>query len=291
MESQHQERGEEKEKISETFIAIQQSRWTSQHKLHIMSKAMMEKIKQLFFHLSICIRLTCSLLNFLICGTSTWIVMTVRLILFAALLVPGWIGMLRYFLFSPSIVRNVEYGLGAKKRNLLDIYLPNNAVKTTPTPSIYSLFKPFSGKNNEQTTSTTAGTTDDINNNLTQKEESIKQPQSPVVIFVTGGAWIIGYKLWGAFIGRGLSSMGVLTIIPDYRNFPQGNVDDMMDDISAAVHWTQTNAGQKSPSRSNTPSFNMTYPFNYTPSEQYTPSQQCTPSQLRNHTFSLITPY
>ena len=149
--------------------------------------------------------------------------------------------MLRYFLFSPSIVRNVEYGLGAKKRNLLDIYLPNNnTVKGTPSTPMYNIFK-LSGQNNDQTK------TDGSSNNNNQNDESSKQPQSPIVIFVTGGAWIIGYKLWGAFIGRGLSSMGVLTIIPDYRNFPQGNVEDMMDDIAAAVHWTQTNAGQYPP--------------------------------------------
>ena len=59
-----------------------------------------------------------------------------------------------------------------------------------------------------------------------------------------GGAWIIGYKLWCALIGRGLSSMGVLTIVPDYRNFPQGDVQDMVSDIVAAVRWTHKNARQ-----------------------------------------------
>ena len=59
-----------------------------------------------------------------------------------------------------------------------------------------------------------------------------------------GGAWIIGYKLWCALIGRGLSSMGVLTIVPDYRNFPQGDVQDMVSDIVAAVRWTHENARQ-----------------------------------------------
>lgn len=57
-----------------------------------------------------------------------------------------------------------------------------------------------------------------------------------------GGAWIIGYKLWCALIGRGLSSLGVLTIVPDYRNFPQGDVEDMVTDVIAAVSWTSKNA-------------------------------------------------
>ena len=57
-----------------------------------------------------------------------------------------------------------------------------------------------------------------------------------------GGAWIIGYKLWCALIGRTLSSMGVLTIVPDYRNFPQGDIEDMISDITAAVKWVSNNA-------------------------------------------------
>ena len=51
-------------------------------------------------------------------------IMAVRLVIFSALLIPGWIGMVKYWLFSLNIVRNVEYGQGARKRNLLDIYLP-----------------------------------------------------------------------------------------------------------------------------------------------------------------------
>lgn len=43
----------------------------------------------------------------------------------------------------------------------------------------------------------------------------------PVLIFITGGAYIIGYKAWGALLARRLSQMGVLVVCLDYRNFPQ----------------------------------------------------------------------
>lgn len=36
--------------------------------------------------------------------------------------------------------------------------------------------------------------------------------------------------------------MGILTIVPDYRNFPQGDVEDMVTDVIAAVNWTSKNA-------------------------------------------------
>ncbi|KAI9921517.1 hypothetical protein PsorP6_000798 [Peronosclerospora sorghi] len=49
-----------------------------------------------------------------------------------------------------------------------------------------------------------------------------------VVFFLSGGAWIIGYKAWGALMGRVLESLGVVVVTPDYRNFPQGVVPDMM---------------------------------------------------------------
>ena len=59
----------------------------------------------------------------------------------------------------------------------------------------------------------------------------------PVVILVNGGAWIIGYRLWNALIARGLSYFGYLVVLPDYRNFPQGNIQSMKEDIRRAVEW------------------------------------------------------
>ncbi|ONM53444.1 putative isoprenylcysteine alpha-carbonyl methylesterase ICMEL2 [Zea mays] len=53
---------------------------------------------------------------------------------------------------------------------------------------------------------------------------------SSVVAFVTGGAWIIGYKAWGALLGRQLAERGIIVACIDYRNFPQGTISDMSDD-------------------------------------------------------------
>eukprot|EP01025_Chloroclados_australasicus_P049225 TRINITY_DN5596_c0_g1_i8.p1 TRINITY_DN5596_c0_g1~~TRINITY_DN5596_c0_g1_i8.p1 ORF type:complete len:263 (-),score=13.24 TRINITY_DN5596_c0_g1_i8:56-844(-) len=66
----------------------------------------------------------------------------------------------------------------------------------------------------------------------------------PVVIFVTGGAWIIGYKAWGALLGRRLSQQGVLVFSLDYRNFPQGKCPDMLEDINTGISWVLRHAGQ-----------------------------------------------
>ena len=57
----------------------------------------------------------------------------------------------------------------------------------------------------------------------------------PVVIFVTGGVWIIGYRVWGALLAKSLLEFGVITICIDYRNFPQGVCGDMVEDVSDGI--------------------------------------------------------
>ncbi|KAL7577351.1 hypothetical protein ACA910_002086 [Epithemia clementina (nom. ined.)] len=75
-------------------------------------------------------------------------------------------------------------------------------------------------------------------------------PQSlrPVVLFVPGGAWMIGYKMWAALTARVLTHFGIVTIVADYRNHPffifgccccpYPQIPDMVDDVSAAIQWT-----------------------------------------------------
>ncbi|XP_048546942.1 probable isoprenylcysteine alpha-carbonyl methylesterase ICMEL1 isoform X2 [Triticum urartu] len=63
----------------------------------------------------------------------------------------------------------------------------------------------------------------------------------PVVAFVTGGAWIIGYKGWGALLGRRLAERGILVACIDYRNFPQGTIGDMVEDVSQGISFVCNN--------------------------------------------------
>ncbi|KAI4366739.1 hypothetical protein MLD38_022578 [Melastoma candidum] len=57
----------------------------------------------------------------------------------------------------------------------------------------------------------------------------------PVVAFVTGGAWIIGYKAWGALLGKQLAERDIIVACIDYRNFPQGTISDMVSDASQGI--------------------------------------------------------
>ncbi|XP_061344042.1 probable isoprenylcysteine alpha-carbonyl methylesterase ICMEL1 isoform X2 [Gastrolobium bilobum] len=63
----------------------------------------------------------------------------------------------------------------------------------------------------------------------------------PVVGFVTGGAWIIGYKAWGSLLGQQLSERDIIVACIDYRNFPQGTISDMVTDASQGISFVCNN--------------------------------------------------
>ncbi|XP_037497095.1 probable isoprenylcysteine alpha-carbonyl methylesterase ICMEL1 isoform X2 [Jatropha curcas] len=66
----------------------------------------------------------------------------------------------------------------------------------------------------------------------------------PVVAFVTGGAWIIGYKAWGSLLGKQLSERDIIVACIDYRNFPQGTMSDMVEDASQGISFVCNNIAQ-----------------------------------------------
>jgi len=67
---------------------------------------------------------------------------------------------------------------------------------------------------------------------------------APVIIFCTGGAWMIGYKMWGALLARALTIAGIVVVIPDMRNYPMVCIPHMVDDVDLAINWTMKNIAQ-----------------------------------------------
>jgi acetyl esterase/lipase len=67
---------------------------------------------------------------------------------------------------------------------------------------------------------------------------------APVVVFFYGGGWEAGSKDMYRFVGATLAARGVLTVIPDYRLYPQVRFPAFMQDASAAVAWTRANAAR-----------------------------------------------
>lgn len=129
--------------------------------------------------------------------------MLFRLVIFAFSLSPAIVRAGTWWLRSPTIAKGVPYG--KKARNFLDIYQVTRLDSSDSVGDHYVI------------------------------------PKRPVVVYITGGAWIIGYKAWAAPLGEYLSRNGVMMVSVDYRNFPQGNFADMQEDVESAIDWVWNN--------------------------------------------------
>ncbi|GGA50299.1 alpha/beta hydrolase [Dyella nitratireducens] len=65
---------------------------------------------------------------------------------------------------------------------------------------------------------------------------------APLVVFFYGGSWVRGERAWYRFVGTALASHGVVTVIPDYRKYPQVKMDGFMQDAARAVAWAHSHA-------------------------------------------------
>src|SRR5471030_650300 len=61
---------------------------------------------------------------------------------------------------------------------------------------------------------------------------------APVVVFFYGGNWTSGQRADYAFVGRALAARGIVTVIADYRLYPEVRYPDFLDDSARAVAWT-----------------------------------------------------
>ena len=64
------------------------------------------------------------------------------------------------------------------------------------------------------------------------------QPHAPTLLYFYGGAWIIGYKLFGTLLARILTAAGITVVVADYRNYPLATVPEQVKDVEQAVQWT-----------------------------------------------------
>eukprot|EP00796_Vickermania_ingenoplastis_P000990 gene990-585_t len=105
-------------------------------------------------------------------------------------------------------------------RATLDIYLP---------VPVDSLFHAMEERNKRQ---------------LTGSGVPFELRKFPVVISINGGAWIVGCYFWNFLVARVLASRGYVVFCPDYRNFPQTDMEGMTLDVSDAIGWVLRNAGR-----------------------------------------------
>lgn len=66
---------------------------------------------------------------------------------------------------------------------------------------------------------------------------------APVAVFFYGGSWDSGRRQDYGWVGRALAAQGFLTVVPDYRLYPEVRFPGFLEDGAAAVRWTRENAG------------------------------------------------
>jgi acetyl esterase/lipase len=67
---------------------------------------------------------------------------------------------------------------------------------------------------------------------------------APVVVFFYGGSWNSGNRRDYAFVGEALAERGIVTVLADYRLYPQVRYPDFLTDSARAVAWTLKEIGQ-----------------------------------------------
>lgn len=79
-----------------------------------------------------------------------------------------------------------------------------------------------------------------------RKKLDIYQPEkadgpAPVVMFIYGGSWRAGDKFEYEFAGRALAAAGFVTVIADYRLWPEVKYPDFLEDNAQAMRWIEDN--------------------------------------------------
>ncbi|WP_064117273.1 alpha/beta hydrolase [Pseudomonas fluorescens] len=65
-------------------------------------------------------------------------------------------------------------------------------------------------------------------------------PGAPVVVFFYGGSWNSGSRVDYRFVGEALASRGIVTVVADYRLYPQVRYPLFLQDGAQALAWTKT---------------------------------------------------
>lgn len=64
---------------------------------------------------------------------------------------------------------------------------------------------------------------------------------APVIVFFYGGGWSGGAKADYSFAGHAFAAQGFVTVVPDYRVYPEVTFPAFVEDAATALRWTQDN--------------------------------------------------
>ncbi|AVP98800.1 alpha/beta hydrolase [Ahniella affigens] len=65
---------------------------------------------------------------------------------------------------------------------------------------------------------------------------------APVLVFFYGGTWQHGERRWYRFVGERFASLGIVTVVPDYRKAPTVAFPSYVEDAARALAFVRANA-------------------------------------------------
>lgn len=65
--------------------------------------------------------------------------------------------------------------------------------------------------------------------------------RAPVIVFFYGGGWSNGAKEDYSFAGDAFAAQGFVTVVPDYRIYPEVRFPGFVEDAAGALHWVSGN--------------------------------------------------
>jgi len=68
--------------------------------------------------------------------------------------------------------------------------------------------------------------------------------RAPVIVFLYGGGWSSGAKADYSFVGDAFAAQGFVTVVPDYRVYPEVRFPGFVEDAASALRWVQENAAR-----------------------------------------------
>lgn len=75
-------------------------------------------------------------------------------------------------------------------------------------------------------------------------QPAMSSAPAPVVVFFYGGNWQEGDKSTYRFVGAALAGQGLVTVIPDYRVYPEVRYPGFLEDGARAVRWVGDHAAE-----------------------------------------------
>ena len=190
-----------------------------------------------WYHASTILQQSQRLVRLLVHGTPIWLLKMFRLMLFVVALIPAFMVTVWFYAVSSDRIA-VPYILSKKDND------DDNAKEQGTSKNHTTRIRTSRHYLDIYGSTTTLSSNDNENKETDTTATSVSTTAKPVCIFLTGGAWIIGYKAWGTLLARTLVPFGILVVIPDYRNFPQTNMEGMLDDVDCAVAWTLANIAE-----------------------------------------------